>query len=178
MKATGSTPTKSQNKAVVTLDRHVVVTAGPGSGKTRVLINRYLHIIETGLADIENIVAITFTNKAANEMRERLREEIDQRIVKYHRTPAENIWRDRKRRLEGAAITTIHGFCSLILREHPVEAGIDPQFVTLDEYSSLVIIRKAAEEAVMQLTKDGGEQEAKLIMAYTRRNTLIQYLVN
>src|SRR3989449_11777765 len=66
-----------QELAAHTLDRHVSVTAGPGAGKTTVLVERYLHILRTQDVSVDQIVAITFTNRAANEMRERLRRELD-----------------------------------------------------------------------------------------------------
>jgi len=62
--------------AAHTLDRHLSVTAGPGSGKTTVLVERYLEILRTQNVSVDNIVAITFTNRAANEMRERVRTRI------------------------------------------------------------------------------------------------------
>src|SRR5436853_7460497 len=69
-----------QKSAAHTLDRHLSVTAGPGAGKTLVLVERYLEILRTKKVSVDNIVAITFTNRAANEMRERVRREIDNLI--------------------------------------------------------------------------------------------------
>src|SRR6266853_5131186 len=66
-----------QETAAHTIDRHISVTAGPGSGKTTVLVERYLHILREHKLSIDQIVAITFTNRAANEMRERLREQLN-----------------------------------------------------------------------------------------------------
>src|SRR5206468_5387293 len=66
-----------QELAAHTLDRHVSVTAGPGAGKTTVLVERYLHILREANVSVDQIVAITFTNRSANEMRERLRRELD-----------------------------------------------------------------------------------------------------
>src|SRR3982074_677249 len=66
-----------QAVAAHTLDRHLSVTAGPGSGKTFVLVERYLEILRTQKVSVDNIVAITFTNRAANEMRQRVRTRID-----------------------------------------------------------------------------------------------------
>src|SRR3954467_6828228 len=68
---------KQQATAAYTIDQHVSVTAGPGSGKTTVLVERYLHILREQKLSIDQIVAITFTNRAANEMRERLRERLN-----------------------------------------------------------------------------------------------------
>ena len=64
-----------QQKALE-LEKHLVVEAGAGSGKTRTLVSRYLKILQEGKADVDNIVAITFTNKAAGEMKDRIREEL------------------------------------------------------------------------------------------------------
>lgn len=159
--------TDAQRRAAETLDRHLAVTAGPGSGKTRVLVNRYLNIIENTFVDLERIVAITFTKKAASEMRERVRKAFDERIGDT-RGIAEHVWRDRKRRLEGAVITTIHGFCTRLLRENPVEAVVDPQFAILDEYSRSVMLDAAAEAAVTGLIESGEGPAARLVAAYGR----------
>src|SRR5262249_41027964 len=67
-----------QKIAARALDRHISVTAGPGSGKTTVLVERYLEILRTQKVSVDNIVAITFTNRAANEMGERVRKNIDE----------------------------------------------------------------------------------------------------
>src|SRR6266436_6697010 len=66
-----------QAAAAYAIDRHISVTAGPGSGKTTVLVERYLHILRERKLSIDQIVAITFTNRAANQMRERLREQLN-----------------------------------------------------------------------------------------------------
>src|SRR5262252_4143674 len=96
-----------QKAAAHEISKHVSVTAGPGSGKTTVLVERYLHILRTHKLNIDQVVAITFTNRAANEMRERLRTELNQ-ILK-NATPAERPhWLNYKRTLDGAVITTIH----------------------------------------------------------------------
>src|SRR5262245_56467722 len=112
-----------QAEAAYTLDRHVAVTAGPGAGKTTVLVERYLHILRTTGASVDHIVAITFTNRAANEMRERLRHELDQ-LLRSAASEERRKWMRHKRTLDGAIITTIHGFCARLLREFPIEAGV------------------------------------------------------
>src|SRR6266404_3309791 len=122
-----------QQLAAHTLDRHVAVTAGPGAGKTTVLVERYLHILRTRDISVDQIVAITFTNRAANEMRERLRTELD-RLIGSASPNERPKWMRHKRTLEGAIITTIHGFCARLLREFPVEADVDPQFALLDAH--------------------------------------------
>src|SRR2546423_7978518 len=139
-----------------TLDRHVSVTAGPGAGKTFVLVERYLEILRTKKVSVDNIVAITFTNRAANEMRQRVRERIDG-LLRTSRPSERQTWLRHKRTLEGAVITTIHGFCSRLLREFPVEADIDPQFVLLDEHQAAMLLESVVEETVADAIHHGGE---------------------
>jgi ATP-dependent helicase/nuclease subunit A len=170
------TATPAQQRASETLDKHLAVTAGPGAGKTRVLVNRYLSILDSGAADMDRIVAITFTKKAANEMRERVRRGLDWRVEKYRGTLHEALWRDRKRRLEGAVITTIHGFCSRLLRENPLEALVDPQFTTLDDYTSSVMLDAAAQAAVTTLINEGDEAAARLVASYGRSTLVAQFI--
>ncbi|HSO74319.1 MAG TPA: UvrD-helicase domain-containing protein [Blastocatellia bacterium] len=150
-----------QRTAAHTLDRHVSVTAGPGAGKTTVLVERYLHILRTHDVGVDQIVAITFTNRAANEMRERLRVELDKLLGATCETPAQSgsieraKWMRHKRTLDGAIITTIHGFCARLLREFPVEAGIDPQFALLDAHRSAMLEETVAEESLTELISAG-----------------------
>ena len=106
--------TGEQRRIVEERRRDVVVTAGAGSGKTRVLVERYLSLL--GEHRIPEIAAVTFTDAAAVEMRDRVRREVLARPdLARHRGD-----------LDRAAIGTIHSLCLQILREHPVEAGIDP----------------------------------------------------
>src|ERR1700687_1291180 len=99
-----------QAAAAYEIKKHISVTAGPGSGKTTVLVERYLHILRQRKLSIDQIVAITFTNRAANEMRERLREQLDH-ILRTAPEAERRHWLNYKRTLDGAVITKIHGFC-------------------------------------------------------------------
>lgn len=145
-----------QAAAAHTLNRHVSVTAGPGAGKTFVLVERYLEILRTKKVSVDNIVAITFTNRAANEMRQRVRERIDG-LLRTSSGNERQTWLRHKRSLESAVITTIHGFCSRLLREFPVEADIDPQFVLLDEHQAAMLLETVVEETVADAIHHGGE---------------------
>lgn len=138
-----------QRQAAHTLDRHVSVTAGPGAGKTTVLVERYLHILRMNDISVDQIVAITFTNRAANEMRERIRQELDEILLSTAATERA-AWMRHKRTLDSAIITTIHGFCARLLREFPVEADIDPQFALLDAHQSAMLEESVVEEAVTE----------------------------
>src|SRR6266576_1491445 len=146
-----------QKIAAHTLDRHLSVTAGPGAGKTFVLVERYLEILRAKKVSVDNIVAITFTNRAANEMRQRVRTRMDE-ILRAAPAKERQAWLRHKRTLEGAVITTIHGFCSRLLHEFPVEANIDPQFVLLDEHQSMMLIESVVEEALAEAIHRGNEK--------------------
>jgi ATP-dependent helicase/nuclease subunit A len=121
-------------RAVEDLDTSLCVEAGAGTGKTTLLVDRYLEIVTSGRARCGQVVAITFTEKAAVEMKFRVRMEIENRLK-------QGILDDERRarleealyELERAPISTIHSFASVLLREHPLEAGVDPRFDHLDE---------------------------------------------
>src|SRR5262245_59391135 len=136
-----------QKAAAHTLDRHLTVTAGPGAGKTLVLVERYLEILRAKRVSVDNVVAITFTNRAANEMRQRVRARIDE-ILRTAAPKERPLWLRHKRTLEGAVITTIHGLCSRLLHEFPVEADIDPQFVLLDEHQAAMLLEAVVNDAL------------------------------
>src|SRR6266850_2694006 len=150
-----------QATAAHTLDCHLSVTAGPGSGKTFVLVERYLEILRTKKVSVDNIVAITFTNRAANEMRQRVRHRIDA-LLQATTGNERQTWLRHKRALEGAVITTIHGFCSRLLHEFPVEANIDPQFMLLDEHQAAMLLEAVVEETLADSIHHGNEKIVQL----------------
>jgi ATP-dependent helicase/nuclease subunit A len=157
-----------QAAAAYTIDRHISVTAGPGSGKTTVLVERYLHILrEHKNLNIDQIVAITFTNRAANEMRERLREQLNL-ILQTASEVDRRQWLNYKRTLDGAVITTIHGFCARLLREFPVEARIDPQFLLLDEHRAAMLLESVVEEALTEFISAGHVEISRLTLGVGR----------
>jgi ATP-dependent exoDNAse (exonuclease V) beta subunit len=114
------------------LDESLIVEASAGTGKTSELIRRIVRVLATG-TPVQEIVAVTFTHKAAGELKIRLREELDKARAGCADAPERAHLEDALKRLEEAAIGTIHGFCAQILRERPVEARIDPGFEELTE---------------------------------------------
>ena len=108
---------------------NVVLEASAGTGKTRVLVERYVNLLRAGV-EPEHILAITFTRKAAAEMRERIVERLREasRTSEIDRAR----WRDLKDRLGDIAISTIDAFCLALLREFPLEADVDPGFDLAD----------------------------------------------
>ena len=116
------------------LDETLIVEAAAGTGKTTELVGRIVRILAEGRANVGQIVAVTFTEKAAGELKLRLRERLD-RERSASSTDAERRARldEALTQLEEAHVNTIHGFCADLLRERPVEAGIDPLFDVLTE---------------------------------------------
>ncbi len=116
------------------LDDTLVVEAAAGTGKTTELVRRIIRIIETGRAEVSGIVAVTFTEKAAGELKLRLREALEEARYKAAANSSERTrLDDALGHLEEAQISTIHGFCADLLRERPVEALVDPLFTVLTE---------------------------------------------
>jgi ATP-dependent helicase/nuclease subunit A len=138
--------TDAQRTAIYTHDRDVMVVAGAGSGKTFVLVERYLALLERHRA--AEVVAITFTNKAAREMRGRVRAGIMARAAAQPDNP---LWRDRLTTLDSARIETIHALCGAILRASAAEAGIDPDFAVLEEADAGLLKEAALDRALRDL---------------------------
>src|SRR5882724_6502406 len=111
------------------LDTTLVVEAAAGTGKTTALVNRIVAALALERAELGRIVAVTFTEKAAGELKLRLRAEIEAARIDTARDPAEHArLSSALGQLEEARIGTIHSFCADLLRERPVEAGVDPMF--------------------------------------------------
>ena len=125
------------------LAESLLVEASAGTGKTTELIARIVGVLANGLTTIDRIVAVTFTNKAAGELKLRLRQELD-RARETVKTPQERLYiEDALEHLEEASIGTIHSFCAQILRERPVEAVVDPAFEELSEQQASRIYERA-----------------------------------
>ena len=112
--------TPSQRQAVERTGQDVCVVAGPGSGKTRVLIERFGWLVEARGMDPARILAITFTEKAATEIKQRLIARFSSRA-------------DLREPIERAWVSTIHGFCARLLRENAIAAGLAPDFQVLEQ---------------------------------------------
>ncbi len=119
------------------LEESQLVEAAAGTGKTTVLVERLVAILEQGLGKVDGLAAVTFTRKAAGELKLRLREELDKRLLELRAAGEVGERTDNLEaaisRLEEASIGTIHSLCAEILRERPVEAGVDPGFGELAE---------------------------------------------
>jgi ATP-dependent helicase/nuclease subunit A len=125
------------------LEKTLVVEAAAGTGKTTALISRIVAVIRSGTTTLDRMVAVTFTEKAAGEMKLRLRAELDRARHEAESDEQRAHLEHALAALEVAHINTIHGFCADLLRERPVDAGVDPQFAVLDETAAEALLREA-----------------------------------
>lgn len=152
-------PSSEQLPAITARGSDVVMTAGAGAGKTRTLVARYLALL-TDAVPLRGIIAITFTEKAAREMRNRVRDEVRRYLETPDLEDAERArWQTVYSGLDAARISTIHGLCAEILRSHPAEARVDPRFDVLDEGQANVARRRAV-EATLSWAAEGPDLAA------------------
>ena len=155
--------TPSQRQAL-NIEKHICVTAGAGSGKTTVLVERYLKILREGNATPQEIVAITFTEKAAAEMKERISEELSLH-EKRERSEQDNPLQGLREKMGTAHISTIHAFCSRILQEFPFQAGVPANFSILQGIDQKLLLQETVKETLRDIATD---EEDKHRDAFTR----------
>ncbi|HEX4110582.1 MAG TPA: UvrD-helicase domain-containing protein, partial [Solirubrobacteraceae bacterium] len=147
------TLTDEQERAAAARRGSMLLSAAAGSGKTAVLVERFVRAVAEDGVDPARILAITFTERAAGELRERVRARLA--AIGLPRAARET---------EGAAIGTIHGFCARVLRAHPLAAGVDPAVRVLDGPTAERLQRAALRAALAELVRERGGVE--LLAAY------------
>ena len=147
--------TPSQRQAV-TARGNVLVMAGAGTGKTHTLVERCLHCLcaEQPPASLEEILVVTFTEAAAAEMRQRLRERLEEKLSA---APDEPHWAEQLALFDTAHIGTLHSFCLKLVREHFHELGLDPQLAVLDAGEARLLADETLEEELQ--THYAGQDE-------------------
>ncbi len=149
----------AQQKAVDSLAPRIAVNAGPGSGKTRVLVERILRAVHGGRLKLDRVLAITFTINAAAEMKNRLAERLPRAEV------------------EAAAVSTIHAFCATLLRQYPVESRVDPAFRVLEEIEADVLKQRVMDSVLDALSENEPLEFAQIALHVKGRSpaeTLLQ----
>ena len=131
-----------RDRAIRDLDTSIFLRAGAGSGKTSVLVGRLIEAVRTGRAELRQIVAITFTEKAAGELRDRVRRALHRTLRLVDGEEAERL-RRALGQVDAAHIETIHAFASSLLRERPLEARLDPNFRVLDAVGEQLAFEQA-----------------------------------
>lgn len=193
-------PTPEQELAQ-SYDRDIVVTANAGSGKTSVLVERYLSILmnyniyedknykpdklNSIVLDPRLIVAITFTNQAASEMKQKIAKKIAEKLENQELSRNEIEKLNKIRELVSSArISTIHSFCSSVLREFPIEAGIIPNFSSLSDYNAIIFKEEAVANVIDDYFSDENSlkyHDIKILLNTIDRKTFqnnIKYLIN
>lgn len=147
---------QARKRILEELNTTFLVEAGAGSGKTTSLVGRLLALIESGTAKMEHIAAITFTNKAADEMKERFRIALERKTADIEGETRERM-EEALANLDQIFIGTIHAFCSSMLRERPIEAGLDPSFEEMDDEMNRAFHDQCWDEYLIQLQEEDSE---------------------
>lgn len=149
------TDTAARDRILSDLDSTLFVEAGAGTGKTRELIERLVGLVSTGRAELRSIAAITFTEAAAAELRDRVRMRLEQAVQDETLSDEQ---RDRCQtaiaQLDAAAIETLHAFAQRLLTDHPLEAGLPPAVEVQDEIRSSIAFEERWRDFIDQLLDD------------------------
>ena len=170
--------TPGQEKTIKTLDKPLFVAAGAGSGKTFTLTQRIVWALKEGsgadgkpyLSSLDQALIITFTNAAATEIKERVREALEKEGLHSAALQVDDAW-----------ISTIHGMCSRILKIHALDLGLDPEFEIIDDMTRNQLVNISIEEVLRELSQD--QSYAEFLSTYagnrdalkSRIETLISY---
>src|SRR5947209_4150873 len=151
----GPAAVNEQQRAAVAATGEVFVSAGAGTGKTAVLVERFVRAVCDRGLDVDSILVITYTRRAAGELRTRIRAAL-----------AERGRNGLARELDGAWISTIHGFCLRLLKAYPFAAGLDPRFRVRDEARGAALRGGASERALGEFGGGGGPARLQLLATY------------
>ena len=163
--------TDQQRRAVEAQGVSVALSAGAGCGKTFVLTERFLAQLQppgsatAGGSELGRLVAITFTERAAREMRDRIRQACHRQLQDAAEEQA-GYWLELIRELDTARISTIHAFCGWLLRGHAVEAGLDPQFRVLDQAQAETLLYEALDEHLRGRLAERHEDMIELVVEF------------
>jgi ATP-dependent exoDNAse (exonuclease V) beta subunit len=155
------TPTPEQAAAIAVSGRDALLEAGAGTGKTGVMVERYCRLVCDEGVSPDAILSFTFTDKAAAELRQRIRAELGRRAELGSERAAAVL-----AGIGAAWVTTIHGFCNRLLASHPVAAGIDPGFRVLDAPEATRAAREAFDEALAEFLAGGDAAREETVAAY------------
>jgi ATP-dependent helicase/nuclease subunit A len=148
--------------------RNLAVTAGAGTGKTEVLTRRIIKILAQERQCLDRLLVVTFTDKAAVEMKERIYGAIERELART----GDRHFQKLKDTFLNNYISTFHAFCAALLREYPIEAGIDPYFRVLDETDKLFFLRKSINRSLKELAADRNNPEIKVLSEEFSRTAL------
>jgi ATP-dependent exoDNAse (exonuclease V) beta subunit len=157
----GRAPTPEQSLAIEAGGHDVMVEAGAGTGKTGVMVDRYCRLVCDLDVTPDAVLALTFTDKAATELRQRICAALELRAGGGSQRARELL-----ARIGGAWVTTIHGFCNRLLAGHPVAAGIDPRFRVLDGPEAERAAHEAFDDALVEFLAAGEAARERTVAAF------------
>lgn len=165
-------PLTDQQQAAMRTGVSIGLSAGAGCGKTSVLTRRFLSHLSPGTEafELSQLVAITFTERAAREMRNRIRKECRSRLQNCPDDEVDH-WLGLTRQLDTARVSTIHSFCASLLRANAVEAGLDPKFALFDEVAGSAFLRARIDEALQQRLAARDADAGTLVYEYDLNGT-------
>jgi ATP-dependent helicase/nuclease subunit A len=149
-------------KIISDLNTTFLVEAGAGSGKTKSLVDRMLALLAAGECRIHNIAAVTFTRKAAAELRGRFQTELEKTVIGMEKSEIRERLAQALHFLEQSFIGTIHSFCAKILRERPIEIALDPDFEEMEEIENSVFREKCWHDFLDKEKAEGSFLEKEL----------------
>lgn len=156
--------TDEQLAAVQSIDKHVLVSAGAGSGKTSVLVERYLEVLRRNDdAEVGDIVAVTFTRKAAEEMRTRLKEGLKKLSDEATTEHEAERWNKCLVEIESSRIGTIHSLCDFLLKTRATEAAVDPRFELLDDLERAQLLDDSVRTTISYLIDESAAEHSELL---------------
>lgn len=159
-------PTPEQALAINTIKSNVSLLAGAGSGKTYVLMKRFVQILRADLSvNPTNIVAITFTRKAADEIKGRVRQAVGECVEQAQNDLERLRWQEHLQKVESAPISTIHSLCSRILRDNPVETQLDPEFTILEDFEAQDFFKETLQQFLRKNIKENAALR-RLVQTY------------
>ncbi|MDD5013980.1 MAG: UvrD-helicase domain-containing protein, partial [Atribacterota bacterium] len=142
---------KARDKIIKEINRNILVEASAGSGKTSSLIHRMAALVKSGKFKAGEIAAITFTRKAAIELKERFQKKIEDSFRETEDEKEKSYLSEALANSEQCYLGTIHSFCARLLRERPIEAGLDPEFSELDDLDDTLLKEEAWERYLLNL---------------------------
>jgi len=163
---------RERERIRTSLDESLVVEAAAGTGKTTELVSRLVNVLAEGRGKVDTVVAVTFTERAAGELKLRLRAGLEEERGRAAEGSAR--WQNLESaiaRLEEARISTIHGFCKDLLQERPVEARVDPRFEVLDETEAEALYGQAFDRWLETVLEDPPEGVRRALRRGTRRRS-------
>ncbi|MHC1740619.1 MAG: UvrD-helicase domain-containing protein [Anaerolineaceae bacterium] len=169
--------TPKQQEAALERGRDVAVTAGAGSGKTSTLVARYATLLADGI-DMRRIVAITFSEKAAREMRSRIRKTLGELVLQTASDQERQFWQELNSKMDSARISTIHSLCAEILRAYPAEAVVDPKFEVVEESLATALRVQVVQDTLASLVGKRNFEPLFRIFSIKDLTNLLAYLLN